>query len=297
MSRSPPSSSFRRNGLPATSSLRNDTTVSRAGASGGRSNSSSNSAPSRSAHCRSSMEMTSRRRSAIRTRSSRNTSNARRLNRNGLGDRRFPLATGLGDGRNPQHHREQSRQRDDVVRQHALGRRLRQRHHVAGQAVDDAVERLVRHGLVLVAAPGEHDDVVACRQAAEKGPHQRALADARRTAHVHGRRAAACDRQVCFVEHLELTCAADERRVRERLRCRLRTPTHASGPQPSLLSASRPDSRRAGSRHIRPMQIDAEIGRHFRRELRGRRRIALLSCAGARRAADRGTGTSPVSAS
>ncbi len=35
------------------------------------------------------------------------------------------------------------------------------RPEVAAQVVDDPVERLVRHGLVLVAAAGEHDDIVA----------------------------------------------------------------------------------------------------------------------------------------
>ena len=40
---------------------------------------------------------------AMRTRSSRNAANARRLNGKGSDNRRLPLATGPGDGRHPQH--------------------------------------------------------------------------------------------------------------------------------------------------------------------------------------------------
>ena len=52
------------------------------------------------------------------------------------------------------------------------------RREMTAQVVDDAVERLERHGLVLVASAGEHDDVIAPCDLAEKAPNQRALADA-----------------------------------------------------------------------------------------------------------------------
>ena len=83
-----------------------------------------------------------------------------------------------GDSVHLQQHREHSRQRRHVGRQQLFDLLTWNRREIAAQVVDDAVERLVRHRLVLVAAAGEHDDVVARAELAEKAPHQRALADA-----------------------------------------------------------------------------------------------------------------------
>ena len=74
------------------------------------------------------------------------------------------------DGKHP-------RQRRDISRQHALDVLGGNRRQIATQIVDDAVERFIRYGFVLVTAAGEHDDIGRRGDLAQKAAHERALAD------------------------------------------------------------------------------------------------------------------------
>ena len=78
------------------------------------------------------------------------------------------------------------------------------------QAVDDTVERLVRHRFVLVAAAGKNQDVVAPVQLAEKPADQRALADSGGSTHVDRHRASLADTSERVLQDLQLFRSTDE---------------------------------------------------------------------------------------
>ncbi len=176
--------------------------------------------------------------------------------RDGLGDRRFPLPTGLGYGRNPQHHREQSRQRDDVVRQHALGapaaaatpcsatgcRQLRRAPCTAPTRARSSARRARRRRRVSIRRPRK--DRTNALLPMPDGPHTYTAAARPR------------------VTVRYASSRTSSSRVRPMNGASASGPAASSGAdaatglQPSPLSASRPDNRRAGSRHISPMQIE-----------------------------------------
>ena len=77
-----------------------------------------------------------------------------------------------------QHDREKPRQRRHVGWKQRFGLRSRQAAQMVTETVDHAIERLVRHRFVLVAAAPQHDDIFAADHVLEKALDQGALADA-----------------------------------------------------------------------------------------------------------------------
>ena len=69
---------------------------------------------------------------------------------------------------------------------------------------------------VLVAAATQHDDGLAGHHAIEEGLDQGALADAGRTVHIDGRRGAERRFPQGRLQRVQLSVAADERRLRIR---------------------------------------------------------------------------------
>ena len=88
------------------------------------------------------------------------------------------IPAGVRDGVHLQQHGEHLRQRRHIGRHQPLDMLAWNRREIAAQVIDDPIERLVRHRLVLVASAGEHDDIVARAELTEKALYQRALADA-----------------------------------------------------------------------------------------------------------------------
>src|SRR5688572_3163076 len=123
-----------------------------------------------------------------------------------------------------EHHWKEPRQ-GQRIRWHQR-RRLRSTEtaQVLTQAIHYPVERLVRNGLVLVAAAAEHDRLVA-GHLVEELLNQRGLAYAGGTVNAHSRRAALTDRGERFRQHRQLPRAADKawlrpaRLVPKDLRC------------------------------------------------------------------------------
>ncbi len=98
---------------------------------------------------------------------------------------------GVGDCRDAPQHREQSHQRRRVERQQVGGLVPAQPRQMAAQRVDEAVQRLVRHRLLLVAAPRQHQRRAGVRQPVEEVLHEKGLAGAGPAVYVDGRRLAA----------------------------------------------------------------------------------------------------------
>ena len=180
MSRPARSSSACRNGLAAVSSLRKDNSVSMAGAPGGRSSSSSSTALSASAHCRSSMQMTSGRRVATRPSSSRNASKARRRRLERIGACRAGWCRRrAGDGVHLQEHGEHSRQRRHIRRQQALRRPGVESMRDGGSDRRPLRRAPCRARTRSRSSGPESTTTSSCAgDLAEKVPDQRALADA-----------------------------------------------------------------------------------------------------------------------
>ena len=142
------SSSAWRNGFASTSSVRKHTTISRAGEPGGRSSSSSRTALSASAQCRSSIEITTGRRSAMpRQQLTQGRKRPAPQNRRIEARLLMPPAA-LRDGVHPHHDREHCASAATSRGMQPFDFRWRQRRKVAAQAVDHPVERLVGHRLV-----------------------------------------------------------------------------------------------------------------------------------------------------
>jgi hypothetical protein len=174
------------------------------------------------------------------------------------------------DARDLQQHRKQRRQRHGVARQQR-GRFVR-RHPAEPprQLVDDRVERLVRDGLELEAASGEHHRVgPPPPHVVEETPQERGLADARR-AERERHRAAAARRLVepsrerlllGLSPHEDFATGGDLGRDLRRAR-----------PREDLITARPP---LGIAREERGAQL-VEIGRNVRERARARRVVALL---------------------
>ena len=88
------------------------------------------------------------------------------------------------------HHGKRACQRAGLRRHERRRLRRRERAQVRTQTVDDPVERLVWHRLVLVTSAAKHHRIVAVRQLVEKLLDQRGLADSRGAVNADGRRTA-----------------------------------------------------------------------------------------------------------
>ena len=209
------SSNAWRNGLAAISSLRKHSSVSIAGGLGGPSSSSSSTDAVRVGPLK---IVDPDRRAIVGSRAGGAARQAPRTPDAGrAGDRRCSdsaVAAGAGHRVHLEQHGEHARQRRHIGRQQAFDVLERNRPEIAAQIVDDAIERLVGHRLVFVAAAGEHHDVVApvelARESAGPARSCRCPRDRRR------RRPCAPpldDRVTRVAQRLKLTMAADERRV------------------------------------------------------------------------------------
>ncbi len=124
------------------------------------------------------------------------------------------LVRRLADRGDPVQRREQPGQRVDVDGQQRGGLLGRQLAQVSDQRVDQAIERLVRHGLALVAAAAQHQRA-GLGGAVGEVLAQGALADPRRPAE-QDRDAVIARRDQRVVERGQRVGAADERRGRAR---------------------------------------------------------------------------------
>src|SRR5215831_9453489 len=133
-------SSCFRNGFSSMSSERKLVTTSRGGASGGRSKSSNKRMLSASAHCKSSIKITS-----------------------GFCLPSLVSISRIEDGIHLQHYRKHARQGRAVSGHQAFGLGAPQRRQVLAQIVHHAVQRFVRNGLALVAAALQDDGIASAR--------------------------------------------------------------------------------------------------------------------------------------
>ncbi len=124
----------------------------------------------------------------------------------------------LGHRADALEHREHARQAGHARRQGLADAVRRQRQEVAGEGVDEGVDRLVRHQLVLVAASGEHQRALGLGLLVE-AVDQGALARAARALQVADHRGAVARGGERAAQRRELRLAADER---PRLRAPLR---------------------------------------------------------------------------
>ena len=108
-------------------------------------------------------------------------------------------------GPGPPQRREDPDQGSDVAGQERLRLQERQALHVLTQSIDDAVECLVGHRLLLVAPARQHNGLVAADQIVEEAPDQGGLADTRRAMDVEGYGPPPAHVRECDLQGLEIS--------------------------------------------------------------------------------------------
>ena len=122
-----------------------------------------------------------------------------------------PALTGARmDPVDPLEHREHLRQQRHVVGQQPVDHVRRQLAQVAAERVDQAVERLVAHRLLLVAAPRQHQRLRSRVQGVDEVVDDRALAHARRPVHEQPDGSAGHRRAKRVLQRFQMPLAADQ---------------------------------------------------------------------------------------
>ena len=206
------------------SSARNESSQRMGGGSGGRSSSRSSGPLSASAHCRSSIQITSGRRSASRPSSSRSAAKPRR--RSSCGSALSLARRGRRRQRYAPEHREHAAQRSGVARQQRVEPLGRERREVAAQVVDHLVERFERHELVRIAARPQHERALR-GQVEDEALGERGLAEAGRALDRRHRRPARAQRRPRLAQPRQLARTPDEGRAARRT---WRDPAGAASP-------------------------------------------------------------------
>ena len=206
---------------------------------------------SASAHCRSSIQITSRVRAASAA-----SSVAQRLERQppgakGIDAIEIGAARGPGDRLHLKQDGEHSSQRGHISRQQILDPGRGARGEIPAQIVDHPVERLVGHRFALVAAAGQHDRIAL--QLPDELAHERALPDSGWSVDRDRPGPAREDFVACLDQRVKLGTAPDEREIGPSLSCSPGGDSPAPGIRARRTAA--PVRRRAGSRRRRPMQM------------------------------------------
>src|SRR5882724_5110645 len=118
----------------------------------------------------------------------------------------------LSDGVDAPQHREESLERECVGRKEATRVADEWRAEVLTQSIDDAVHRLVGHGLARVTASREHYGGCPPGQPIEERLDERALSDPGRPVDVNGHRRSIPDREERVIELRERRFAPKENR-------------------------------------------------------------------------------------
>jgi hypothetical protein len=191
--------------------------------------------------------------------------------------RRDPLRRRL-DHLGAAQDREEPRHRQDVARQERLHLLAREPGQVAAERVDQAVERLVRHRLALVAAPGQHHRAALLGQLARDPLDQHALAHAGAAVHQHGHRLPVAHRGgERLAQHLRVRAPAHQRR--RVLRARPRRAAR-NGRRGQAAAQPAQDRLTVGARgRIAVQEVDAQlrqVDRRLRHQVERRHRLAPL---------------------